>query len=313
MLMQKLFRKNLIQHLWETYKNSSAQIKKIEASLKQKGISKLALDHFAIIDLPGPNTGISHLKQFFSAIGYVEQGKDYLAAKQNDFLWMTEKESADLPALDVLPQVVVADFRLDALPSEVKKIIEKYAKLAPSSPQPEFQLLIDRMIAGDQVASASLFSLLSQYLAGRDWPLPTLKEFNTVHEFNELLAWVLIFGRKPNHFTLSVHLLDHFENLNDFIQFITDEVKLKLNKEGGIIKGGQTIGIAQGSTVGLHQTVTLLDGNVEIPTGFVEFVWRYPLVSQCLSKQKPMLWRDYFTGFVAQHANHVIESLYVQN
>jgi hypothetical protein len=138
-----------------------------------------------------------------------------------------------------------------------------------------------------------------------------VKEFTAVHEFNELLGWVLIFGRKPNHFTLSIHLLDYFENLNDFIQFITDEVKLTLNKEGGLIKGGKTVGIAQGSTQGQSLTVSLLDGNITIPTGFVEFVWRYPHASLPSNPHKPRLWRDYFTGFVAQHADHVIESLYV--
>lgn len=308
--MLKSFRQQLICHLWQNHKSSSSQLKKIEMCLKQKGIPNLVLDHFAIIDLPGPNTGIPYLKELFSTIGYIEQGSDYLPEKQNDFLWMTEADSVNLPALHVLPQVVVADFRMDELPLEVKKIIEKYASASPPLPQSEIKTLADRVSAGDTQAAASLSSILTHYLTGRDWPLPTTKEFSIVHEFNELLGWVLIFGRKPNHFTLSIHLLDHFASLSDFLCFISEEVKLELNQEGGIVKGGKKTGIAQASTKGTSTRVTLQEGQIELPLGFVEFVWRYIPHPESINKQKPLLFRDYFTGFVAQHADHIIESLY---
>ncbi len=295
---------HIIHTLWDNYRSTSSQMQRIEEKLKQKGIDKLTLDHFAIIDLPGANTGIPHLTQLFSAIGYKEQGNDYLPEKQNDFLWMAEADSMHLGATEVLPQAVVADFRLDELPSEVKKIIEKYAALAPPSPLKEIQMYIDEMSA------KQAHDLFIRYLAGRDWPLPTVKEFNTVHEFNELLSWVLIFGRKPNHFTLSIHLLNQFENLEHFHRFIAEEVELELNQDGGIIKGGKSAGIAQGSTMSLIHTVNLLDGPIEIPTGFVEFVWRYPRYAEL--EKKPAYWTDYFTGFIAQHADQVIESLYIK-
>jgi hypothetical protein len=147
------------------------------------------------------------------------------------------------------------------------------------------------------------------YLSGRTWPLPSTREFRTVHEFNELLAWVLIFGHKPNHFTLSVHLLSEFPDLSAFHRFIEEDLQLPLNNEGGIIKGRKESGIAQGSTVGNPQNVSLSDGDVELPLGFVEFVWRYP---QPHLASKPIWWKDYFTGFVANHANRVIESLYIK-
>ncbi len=310
--MLKQFRRKIIHHLWDHYRESTAQVKQIENQLTQKGISPLILDHFAIIDLPGPNTGIPHLKELFSTIGYVEQGKDYLPEKQNDFLWMAEIDSAHRPAKNVLPQVVVADFRLEELPHEIKRIIEKYSRLAKASPLNELKHFLPQLISGDAAIAHSLHDRLMGYLSGRDWPLPTLSEFRTVQEFNELLSWVLIFGRRPNHFTLSIHLLDHFKSLDDFHRFITDEVQLKLNLEGGIIKGGKMTGIAQGSTVGIKQIVSLHDGTIEIPTGFVEFVWRYERdTADIVHKQKPLLWSDYFTGFIAHHADNVIESLYV--
>ncbi|RDI48646.1 DUF1338 domain-containing protein [Aquicella lusitana] len=304
--MLKQVRRTLIHQLWDKYRSQSVQTQLIEKGLKHKGIQKFTLDHFAIIDLPGPHTGISHLNQLFSAIGYIVQGRDYLPDKQNDFLWMTECDSLHSPATEVLPQVVVADFRLDELPLTIRKIIEKYAAKTRPSPVPEAQKLAGRAYLGDEAAANNLYSLITHYLSGRDWPLPTINEFHTVQAFNELLAWVLVFGRTPNHFTLSVHLLDHFSDLNAFHAFIETEVELPLNQDGGVIKGGPSVGIAQGSTAGMPKTIPLADGSIQLPTDFVEFVWRYP----CYPSVKPVLWEDYFTGFVAQHADRVIESLY---
>jgi hypothetical protein len=300
-------RKNIVHKLWETYRNTSPDMLRIEAALQQRGIRSPVLDHFAIIDLPGPHTGIPYLSQIFSILGYEERGKDYLADKQNDFLWMAESNIGTLPAASALPQVVVADFRLDAMPVEIKKIIEKYSKQSQISALAHVQKLAQRASSGDTDAARQCADTIMHYLRGRDWPLPTSAEFHRVREFNELLAWVLIFGRRPNHFTLSIHLLDHFTDLADFHRFIEEEVQLPLNSEGGAIKGGAAAGMAQGSTAGISQTVKLADGTIDLPTGFVEFVWRYPGSPDC---QQPLRWDDYFTGFIAHHADRVIESLY---
>ncbi len=306
--MREQLRKNIVQQLWNQYRDTSPDMLRIEAALSRKGVSRLILDHFAIIDLPGPNSGISYLSQIFSEIGYIEQGRDYLADKQNDFLWMAESSSRELPAPDALPQVVVADFRLDEMPAEIRAIIEKYSHLAQKAPLQTIRNLSQQASSGNAEAAKHCTSIIMQYLSGRDWPLPTISEFLMVREFNELLSWVLIFGRRPNHFTLSIHLLDYFTSLAGFHRFIEEEVQLRLNSEGGTLKGGESAGIEQGSTLGISRTVKLVDGEIDIPTGFVEFVWRYP-GPDC---EKPMRWNDYFTGFIAQHADRVIESLYTQ-
>jgi len=298
-------RQQIIKKLWNQYHDSTPQIHRIAERLRQKGLPQLFLDHFAVIDLPGPNTGIPTMCQLFSAIGYETQGKDYLADKQNDFLWMAESNSHHAAARDVLPQVVVADFRLDEMPPTIKKIIEKYSHQAPPAPLAQIHHLVSK---GDEQSTKQLSDIIIHYLAGRDWPLPTCSEFYTVQEFNELLAWVLVFGRKPNHFTLSVHLLSYFTDLAEFHRLVEDDLRLQLNHEGGVMKGGRAAGIAQGSTAGTLERVTLADGDIKLPTGFVEFVWRYPRDETC---EQPVMWNDYFTGFVAEHADNVIESLYV--
>jgi len=307
--MLNQLRKNIVQKLWESYCLSSHDMQLIAAVLKQKNNIIPSLDHFAVIDLPGPHSGIPHMSQIFSAIGYVVQGQDYLAEKQNDFMWMTESDCVNKPAREVLPQIVTADFRLDEMPAEIKNIIYKYSSQTQPSPINNIQALSKLTAAGDAQALEQCSDMIVRYFAGRDWALPSTKEFRLVSEFNELLAWVLVFGRRPNHFTLSIHLLDHFENLGDFHDFIENEVKLPLNQEGGVVKGGKEAGIAQGSTSGIVQSIQLSDGEISIPTGFVEFVWRYPKQAQA-SLSHPALWNEYFTGFIANHADKVIESLY---
>jgi len=308
--MLKQLRQQIINNLWDRYHQSSTQMCLIEDGLQKKTESKPILDHLAIIDLPGPHTSIDILCQFFSAIGFLVQGRDYLADKQNDFLWLTENDSLHAKVDKVLPQIVVADFRLEEMPPEVRSIILKYSKQAPPSLLPTVQNLAGLAYLNNSSAAAKLADIFSHYFKGRDWPLPSVNEFRTVHEFNELLAWVLVFGRQPNHFGLSVHLLPTFNSLEQFNRFIENELHLPLNHDSGTIKGNKASFIEQSSTKGMPEVVQLSDGEVRLPGGFVEFVWRYPIKPDSIQLE---CWNDYFTGFVARHADHVIESLYTGN
>lgn len=308
--MLKQVRQKIVQNLWETYSANSWQIQHIANKLKHRGADELTLDHFAIIDLPGPHSGIPRLQQIFSKLGFSAEGKDYLAEKQNDFMWLTEEDSRSQLATDVLPQVVIADFRLEEMPPEIRQIIEKYSHQTCSKIVDKILYLIEQVLSGNSLAESQLISTACQYFAGRDWPLPTLQEFRSVQQFNELLAWVLVFGRRPNHFTVSVHLLNSFANLEEFHRYMSEEAGLVLNQEGGLIKGGPHVGIAQGSTVGDLQKIALADAEIDLPDYFVEFVWRFPAHADIM---QPVMWGDYFTGFIAQHADRVIESLYTSD
>lgn len=301
--MLKQTRQRLINTLWQNYRAQSPQLQRIESKLAG---SPVTLDHFAIIDLPGPHTGIPQLTSVLSLFGFSVRGRSYLADKQNDFSWLAEIDSEHSPATSVLPQIVVADFRLDEMPITVRQIIEKYSAQAAPAPIKQLEVLQARIEQQEQAAINDMVSLAQQYLTGRDWPLPTVAEYETVKKFNELLAWVLIHGRKPNHFTLSIHLMSQFKQLTDFLDLVESEICLPLNRDGGLIKGSAGTGIEQASTIGDTTTLMLADGKIELTTNFVEFVWRHPVKPD----GNPVYWDDYFTGFVAAHADYVIESLY---
>jgi hypothetical protein len=288
--MSKQIRQTIFQSLWQSFCQMVPEIEIIQHALQARGVMHFPLDHFAVIDLPSRNTGIPQLAQIFSMLQFTERGQGYLPDKQNPFIWMADAEAETQLASAALPQAVLADFNLDALPREIKTIVEKYTAFAAP------------LFAWDQADP----QVILKYFAGRDWPLPNFAEFKTVQEFNELLAWVLIFGRQPNHFTLAVHLLDYFESLESFNQFLVDDLGMLLNTTGGVIKGGEAVGIAQSAITSRQVTIQLDGGEVVLPQCFIEFVWRYPKVKN----HKPVLWKDYFTDFVAANADDVVESLY---
>jgi len=307
--MLKSLRQQIIRTIWKKYQTTSLEMQKISLALQQHQIVHPPLDHFAIIDLPSSVSGISTLKHIFQSIGYQQRGEGYLPEKQNGFLWLAEEECENSLAKTALPQVVVADFCLEAVPIEVRRVIEKYTQHLQPAPLTAIKHLAQLADKGDQVAANECTDLIITYLAGRDWPLPSLREYDLVKEFNELLSWVLVFGRRPNHFTLSIHLLSHFVNLAEFHEFIETHAQLSINQEGGRIKGSKASGIEQGSTNGVLQTTELSDGSIQVPTGFVEFVWRY---THSKPQHQATLWQDYFTGFISNHANKVIESLCIE-
>ena len=94
----------------------------------------------------------------------------------------------------------------------------------------------------------------------------------------------------------STRLIDHASRTTDII----------FNNTEGLIKGSKECGIEQISTVGNKIALQLADGAIDIAGSFVEFVWRHPVNSPA------RLWKDFYTDFIPENANHVIESLYAK-
>lgn len=299
-------RATIINALWQSYLAATPVAKTLFTALKAHHHPLPPLDHFAVIDLPSDHTGIPTLRAIFERLGFVYKGAGYLPEKQNAFAWLCEEEADNKPAGDVLSQVVVADFNLAALPANVVDIIKRYSQEAKPFPFAVMDAYLEKIQQGDQEAEALLVQLILRYFAGRVWSLPTYHEVECVRAVNELLAWVLVFGRCPNHFTFAMHLSHGFTDFNQFLDWVEHTVAIPLNYQAGRIKGDKSCGIQQASTHLPAQAVMVADGKVPLAAPFVEFVWRYPL----LTNHAPHLFSDYFSDFVAEHANNVVESLY---
>lgn len=304
--MLDLIRKKITNALWQEFTARSKDCQLLLRHFQSNyNIYKCPLDHFAIIDLPGPHSGLPILLELFTALGYVPQGSGYLASKQNDFMWLASPECHNQTAVSALPQIVIADFRLHLMPNEIQNIIEKYARY--TSPICMQQIKIS--LSKKTTMPDEILKKILNYLTRRDWPLPSLEEFLIVKNFNELLAWVLIFGKQVNHFTLSLHLLGIYSSLNQFHDEIKHLTPLSKNVAEEIIKGNSTAGIEQSSTQSSIKTITLSDSIISVASDFIEFIWRFPKPGIL----QPTLWKDYHTGFIADHADTVIESLYSKN
>lgn len=247
------------------------------------------IDHYAIIDLPSEHSGIPHLKTLFEQCGLVEKGCGYLPQKQNDFLWMADPDFVHTSPTQASPQVVVADFRKSELSAGTRKIVEKYAKYySPYEPKP----IVDALI---------------KHINTRPWPQPTYLEYLSVAEENPLLAWVLLFGRKVNHFGIGIYAMGEYASLQEFNTTIQAKHGIKLNPAGGIIKGNQACGIEQSATLGATILVDFDGKLVEVNDCFLEFVWRHP------NTLKPTKMGDYYLDFLPTNADKVIESLYINS
>lgn len=295
-------RQLIIAQLWQTYLQNCVPAQQIHSVTNQN----FFLDHFAIIDLPGPNSGISQLKQIFTLLGFQESGNGYLSEKQNDFIWLHEENCENEIASDVLPQIVIADFRLHELPLNVRTIIEKYAQHIVPLPLLNIEKLCHAVKNGDKTAQALLISIVLKQFNGRAWPIPCIEDYEKVKTANELLAWVLVFGRQVNHFGISVHHMNKFNNLKDFNDFLKNKLGTQFNSRELEIKGNEQIGIEQSSTADHPIKIALEDGEIEIPSPFIEFVWRYPKIPDTPA----ILWKDYYNNFYAPNANRVIESVF---
>lgn len=300
-------KKYVLNQLWQNYSSHIMEISIIQDYFKKCFQENLILDHFAIIDLPGPYTGIDTLSHLFSYLGYNARGQGYLAEKQNNFRWLSEEINPGTLAIDAAPQIVVADFRREALAPQVLTIIDYYVNFSQVLDIEQLKFLHHHTLLNDEVAAIKLSTFILSYLQSRDWPLPTVKEYEIVKSHNELLAWVLVMGRQVNHFAWSMHLSKGFSQLKLFNQFLSSALNFSLNHKGGLIKGNIKKGIEQSSTQPATRSIKLADGVIELSDRFIEFVWRFP---KKIGENR--LWHDYFTGFVADNANRVVESLYLK-
>jgi hypothetical protein len=272
------------------------------------GIESPTLDHLAIIDLPGPNTGIPIMREILEPLGFNLRGSDYLPEKQNGFYWFAEEGLARMPAQNSLPQIILADFCLKDLSSEMSQLVLKYSTQAPKAPIAQVVELSRLARNGRASAAFELIEIVSSYFNKRDWNLPTYADFHLAKESNELISWVMVFGRIVNHFGLSVHLRPDTKDLSTFNNEIIKS-GLRFNEMNGrIIKGQPSEFLEQSAIRAGSLAINLTDGSkIEIQNRFIELVWRHKITHLNTS-----LWENYYADFVGRNATNVVESLYTE-
>lgn len=302
-----LARRQLIELLWKRFKGQLETAEALEEDLNDQAMG-VALDHLAIIDLPSPQSGIPVLERIFSTLGFVKTGKGLVKDKANEFIWMEEEGARESVEGEPLPQIVLADFRVSNLSPAVSKVVERLTKNLPQAPFAKIEAAAKRARGGEFSAVGEIVKVVSDYLTRRDHLLPTKQELELVRQENELLAWVMVFGREVNHFGVSAHHLHAFPDLESFTNYIEADLGFDIVERGGKrIRGSRAQGIQQSATTSEELVVELEGGQVTLPNRFIELVWRFPSAGLA-----PELWSSYFRGFATENSDTVIESLYKQ-
>lgn len=289
MNIPSILSKSIISQLWNRYVSSINSFPHININ------PYIVFDHIAILDLGAPFSNRSTLSDIFMEIGFNINGSGYLDEKKNNFLWMSHNTCKGISCYDAIPQIVLGDFRLQELSSNVQNIIEKYA-----TQQTPFDFKsLKNLISDKNIYLAS--NLICNYLCSRQWPMITPEEYQTVKKENALLAWLLLFGREVNHFGIDIQLSTNYKSLHDF----NDSIYSILNTSNGSIKGNKSCMIEQSSSLGAITDFNTTHGIITCRGPFLEFVWRHSETST------PKLWEDYYRGFIPKNADKIIESVYI--
>ncbi len=257
----------LFSALWQNYVQITPSAKRIHKLLAGEENSPLIInDHVAFRTFDLDKTRLSHLAEHFLALGYEAKG---------DYDFKAKKLSAkhfEHPDKDQ-PKVFISELRVAEFSPETQKIIHR---------------LVDQMSPDVVTADNFLYS-------GRHWQLSEA-EFQSLASESEYASWLAAWGYRANHFTVSVN---HLSNLTSLAQVNTllKEAGFVLNTSGGEIKGGESVYLAQSSTMADQIDVQFSDSTLKIPSCFYEFAQRYSLPDGNL-----------YQGFVAASADKIFES-----
>lgn len=254
--------------LWKQYTDVTPQAARIHEALESRGETVLN-DHVAFRTFNQSPMRLSQLEPQLLAMGYTPLEPYHFPNKHLD-AW------GYLPAEDRLPKIFLSELRVEALPADCQAIVQSLVEQVPLD-------FAERKDA---------------FYCGLPWALPSSEDYQRLADVSEYAAWMSVMGMRANHFTIAVHKLDSFPDLEAVNDFVVRDLALPLNDAGGAIKGGPDVFLAQSSTRADRMEVTFSDGvTLEVPTCFYEFAQRFVTPDG-----------ELYPGFVAASADRIFES-----
>lgn len=258
---------DLFDGLWQDYLNITPSAAKIHTLLADKTANKhIVNDHIALRTFALPGLGLEKLAAHFLSLGYVHGGDYDFASKKLSAQHFEHPDSN-------LPKVFISELRVNELSEQAQKIIKD---------------LVAQMDTNAVSNNDFLYS-------GTHWSA-TSEQYQLLLAESEYAAWMCAWGFRANHFTVSVNHLANIDELTNVNQILKD-AGFTLNTAGGEIKGGESVCLAQSSTMADNADVDFSDKTLSLPSCFYEFAQRY--------KQNN---GEYYQGFVAASADKIFES-----
>ncbi|GGF61518.1 DUF1338 domain-containing protein [Alteromonas lipolytica] len=257
----------LFDALWADYVAITPSAQRIHKLLTgEENSARIVNDHVAFRTFNLEKCQLSHLAAHFLALGYEAKGEYDFKAKKVSARHFEHPDQTQ-------PKVFISELRVAEFSSETQRIIHA---------------LVEQMPAQAVQADNFLYS-------GRHWQLST-DEYQSLISESEYAGWLAAWGFRANHFTVSVNHLNNIDNLTD-VNTLLKEAGFVLNTSGGEIKGGESVYLAQSSTMADQFELAFSDGSLTIPSCFYEFAQRYTMPDGML-----------YQGFVEASADKIFES-----
>jgi hypothetical protein len=291
--------RRFVDELWNDYRAKVPDARAIEDALKTRG-EAWREDHIALRCLPDTPATAAVVGAYFEALGYQRQESYRFEDKKLNAFWLKPPcgptARADAPA----PKIFISELDVASFTAAQQKLlrtcIEQVRPILRPAP-----LTPDQPGAGLEQA---LRALCFQGDGGVPVCPLSFDTYTQVRSLSEYAAWTLVFGVCVNHFTVSVHLMQHFSELADLNQFIRVELGIPLNTTGGEIKGSRAVKLEQSATLAAEVPVRFADRTALIPYAFIEFARRHLLDERA----NPDLFMSYYQGFVEGNADKIFSS-----
>ena len=283
----------ILKGIMNPYLRRVADVKKIIFSMINHNLinneNEIQNDHIAFRTLRYKNLGIKSLEKIFLYFGYSKRDFFDFENKKLNAFWYS-------PPNDKYPRVFISELRIKELSSTNYKIIQNYLSSIRQDPVED----LDFKNLNDVVG----------FFQRPLWKLPTYKDYKKLLNESEYAAWVIYNRYYLNHYTMSIHMLNKKNNLEEFNSFL-ERIGIKLNTSGGKIKESKDGLLRQSSTVSKLIPATFACGIVEnIPGSYVEFAERLPLLQFKNLPKSKMTYIHRRDGFEAGNADKIFESTY---
>ena len=298
-------RKNILDNLWEDYYKKVPFAPKVEKDLIDKG-ELWTEDHIAFRSLPGKNTGMHVMKRLFELIGYKKEDEYRFDDKSLDAFWMSPSDNTG-HSKDASPKIFISELDLSGFDNSFSDVVTKYTSMVDKTPITELEKLFEAFNSGDSTKASRIVEIYVDYFTkDTPWPTPSYADYELLKAKSEYASWTLLFGPKINHFTVCVHLLKDFKDINKLGEHLEESLSIPMNKTGGLVKGNPDLRLEQISTMAVEQDFKFADKTEKVKYGFVEFAKRYTLEN----KEDNGNYASYYQGFVVANADKIFESTF---
>ncbi len=261
----------VFEYFWSDYSMTTPDAKRIRSLFEARG-ERVVNDHVALRTFDLAPIQMEALAAPFVALGYRESGRYAFEDKKLDAISFSHPSGN-------YPRLFVSQLRTRAFSSA-------------------FQETVRGLVSEVDGSTVGAFDFFARLPTWRSIDYATYERLLAESEYG---AWLVAFGVRVNHFTVSFNALKTFSQVADLNAWLKTQ-GFALNTSGGEVKGSAAVLLEQSSTVASRVEVAFADTRRVIPSCYYEFAKRYTDPST----------EKLYDGFVEKNADRIFESTNVR-